>query len=92
MVRRSPCWAEVTYLKSATTGTRNLLLLYVFALLERQYGLALEICDAALENGGEPIFKDCKKAALALLQKEKLKIPVVMIKKQFNKLFARINA
>ena len=92
MVRRSPCWAEVTYLRSTATGTRNLLLLYVFALLERQYGFALEICDAALANGEEAIFQDCRKAALALLQKEKLKIPVVMIKKQFNKLFARINA
>lgn len=92
MVRRSPCWAEVTYLKANTTGTRNLLLLYVFALLERQFGFALEICDAALANGGETIFEECKQSALRLLRKEKIRIPVVMMKKQFNKLFARINA
>lgn len=92
MVRRSPCWAEVTYLKSSTSGIRNTLLLYVFALLERQYGFALEICDAALETTKEPVFNECRNAALGLLRKEKLKIPAVMIKKQFNKLFSRINA
>lgn len=92
MVRRSPCWAEVTYLKNSVNSTRAKLLLFVFALLERQYGFALEIADDALKTEKDPLFNHCRKSVLKLLQKEKLKIPVVMMKKQFNKLFARINA
>ncbi|MEO6931161.1 MAG: hypothetical protein ABI151_06005, partial [Chitinophagaceae bacterium] len=92
MVRRSPCWAEVCYLKDAPSTTRSRLLLFVFALLERQYGFALEIVDQALETETDPLFTACRHAVMQLLGKEKLKIPMVMMKKQFNKLFARINA
>lgn len=92
MVRRSPCWAEVTYLKNEAASTRSRLLLFVFALLERQYGFALEIADEALKTESDPLFDAGRKAVMQLLQKEKLKIPMVMMKKQFNKLFARINA
>lgn len=92
MVRRSPCWAEVCYLKNTALATRNRLLLFVFALLERQYGFALEIADEALKTETDPLFTECKKSVMQLLGKEKLKIPLVMMKKQFNKLFARINA
>ena len=42
--RRSPCWAEVTYLRQPFPGSeRQLLLQFVFALLEEQYGFALEL-------------------------------------------------
>ncbi|MEO6001398.1 MAG: hypothetical protein ABIN89_31390 [Chitinophagaceae bacterium] len=93
MVRKSPCWAELTYLQNATSNnTRQLLLLYIFALLERQYGFALEVCDTALQQSNEPIFSTCKKAILQQMRKEKRKLPLVILKKQFNKLFANINA
>lgn len=93
MVRRSPCWAETTYLRNPIyTGTRELLLLVVFALLERQYGFALEVCDTAIDKTGESIFTTCRQAVLQQLKNEKLKLPLVMLKKQLNKLFADINA
>jgi hypothetical protein len=93
MIRKSPCWAELTYLHNpAFTDQRSLLLLYVFALLERQYGFALEICDIADQQCKDIIFAECRKAVFKQLKREKLKIPLVMLKKQFNKLFARINA
>lgn len=41
----SPGWAEMTYLKEFDiTNIRSLLLLYVLALLQKQYGFALEVC------------------------------------------------
>ncbi len=93
MVRKSPCWAELTYLQNpSSSNPRALLLLYIFALLERQYGFALEVCDLALQQSHDPIFLTCKNAVLQQLKKEKLKLPLVMIKKQFNKLFTDINA
>ncbi len=93
MIRKSPCWAELTYLQNpVNTNPRALLLLYTFALLERQYGFALEVCDLALQQSHDPIFSTCKNALLQQLKKEKLKLPLVMLKKQFNKLFADINA
>ena len=93
MIRKSPCWAEVTYLHNPVfTDQRSLLLLYVFALLERQYGFALEICDMADQKFNDAIFITCRQAVFKQLKKEKLKVPLVMLKKQFNKLFARINA
>ena len=93
MVRKSPCWAELTYLQNPSSNKpRQLLLLYIFALLERQYGFALEICDEALQKSNDPIFSICKKTILQQIKKEKLKLPLVIMKKQFNKLFADINA
>ncbi len=93
MIRKSPCWAELTWLhNTAALPQRSFLLLYVFALLERQYGFALEVCDAALQQYNDAIFTECRQAALKKLRTEKLKVPLVMIKKQFNKLLANINA
>ncbi|HTE12912.1 MAG TPA: hypothetical protein VK645_18155 [Chitinophagaceae bacterium] len=92
-IRRSPCWSELTYLRNTfTTNQRNLLLLFVFALLERQYGFALELVDFATQQYQDTIFAEAKKAVLKKIQTEKLKLPLVMVKKQFNKLFATINA
>lgn len=93
MVRKSPCWAELTYLQNSTADNpRALLLLYIFALLERQYGFALEVCDAAIQKWKDPIFPRCKQEVLQQLKREKLKLPLVILKKQFNKLFADVNA
>jgi hypothetical protein len=91
-IRKSPCWAEVTYLRQPfLTGQRQILLLYIFALLEKQYGFALEIADFGSQNFQDTIFIDCKKAALKKIRTEKWKIPFVIFKRQFNKLFANIN-
>ena len=93
MVRKSPCWTELTYLQNPVyTQPRELLLLFIFALLERQYGFALEVCDKALQQSHDGVFSTCRNAVLAQLKKEKLKLPLVIMKKQFNKLFTDINA
>lgn len=92
IIKKSPCWAEVTYLRQPfLTDQRQILLLYIFALLEKQYGFALEIADIGSHKFQDKIFTNCKKAALKKLRAEKWKIPFVILKRQFNKLFVSIN-
>src|SRR5665213_2257809 len=63
ILRKTPGWAEVTYLRQpAMDSQRQFLLLYVFALLERQYGFALEIIEIALQRYSDPLFHDCEQA------------------------------
>ena len=92
IIRASPGWAEVTYLRQPSfNDQRTALLLYIFALVERQYGFALEIADSASQKFNDPIFRACKKAILKKINSEKWKIPLVIFKRQFNKLFSNID-
>jgi len=92
ILRDSPCWAELTYLHQTSGRTeRELLLLFVFALVEKQFGFALEVADYAINSFTEPLFAECRKAVLKKLEGEKIKTPLVLFKKQFNKLFANIH-
>lgn len=93
MLRKSPGWAEVTFLRQPFPGTvRQLLLLYVFAWLEKQYGYALEIAGyATARHPSEPIFGEIKSAALRQLRAGQRTVPLVFLKRQVNKLFSRIH-
>lgn len=93
IIRRSPCWAEVTYLRQPfpEAGQRDFLLLYVFALLEHQYGFALEVADKALTKFNEPVFQECRQAIHEKIRSEKWKAPLVILKRQINKLFSPIH-
>lgn len=70
---------------------RQLLLLYVFALLEKQYGFALEVADLGVEVYQHEIFAQCREAVLKKITTEKIKVPLVMAKRKFNKLFSSVN-
>jgi hypothetical protein len=92
VIRKTPAWAEVTYLKHPNLESpREFLLLYVFALLERQYGFALEIMTFASKKFSHTLFDDCTKAVWKIIEKEKKKMPLVILKRQLKKLFASIN-
>jgi hypothetical protein len=92
LIKKSPAWAELVYLQNKMPANkRQLLLLYVFALIEKQYGFALELADEGIKIFNDPIFHDCKKACFKKLKIEKLKIPLVILKKQLNKLLQNIN-
>ncbi|MFI5153332.1 MAG: hypothetical protein ACHQET_08375 [Chitinophagales bacterium] len=92
ILRKTPGWAEATYLRQPKLDSpRNMLMLFVFALLERQYGFALEITDLASKHYPDEIFQDCKKDVWKALRKEKMKIPLVIFKRQLNKLFSKIH-
>lgn len=93
MLRRSPGWAEITYLRQPFPGTaRQLLLLYVFACLEKQYGFALEVADYAIrQHPSEQLFTEARTAALKKLNADRRLVPLVFIKRQLNKLFSRVH-
>jgi hypothetical protein len=93
IIRSSPGWAELTYLRNPESlSLRNLLLMIVFALLERQYGFALELADKGITQFRNPLLDECKQAVLKKIQAEKMKIPLILLKRKINKLFAGIHA
>jgi hypothetical protein len=93
IVRTSPGWAELTYFRTPEPITlRGLLLLVVFALLEQQYGFALELTDIGIQQFKDPLLSECRKAIINKIQKEKVKIPLILLKRKINKLFTRIHA
>ena len=91
IIKKSPGWAEVTYLQQTGKDKRQLLLLFIFALIQAQYGFALELADQGIQEYKEAIFEECKKAVWSKINSEKPKTPLVIFKRQFNKLFSKIN-
>jgi hypothetical protein len=92
IIRKSPGWAELTYLrKPISLSARQYLLLFVFAVVEQQFGFALEVLDEADVNYNDAIFRDCRRAVLATIQRNRWKVPFVVLKRQINKLFSDIN-
>lgn len=91
-VRTSPGWAEVTYLRQPLTANkRQLLLLIVFGLIEKQYGFALEVADCGSAHFPDGSFDQWKREILSRIKNEKWKIPLVIAKRQFNKLLSGIH-
>jgi FkbM family methyltransferase len=93
IIRSSPGWAELTYLRSPEDlSIRSLLLMIVFALLEHQYGFALELADKGILQYKNPLLDESRQAVLRKIQAEKMKIPLILLKRKINKLFAGIHA
>ncbi len=93
--RISPGWAEVCYLNTLgneTFDTRAYLLAYVFALIEHQYGFALEIAEMALAKTGDSFFKTLSDYAKKRISMNQWKWPLFAVRnkldKAFNALFA----
>jgi hypothetical protein len=88
VIRKSPGWAELYYLKEPPLKSeREFLLLYIFSVLDKQYGFALELMDAALLRYNDELFSDCRKYVWNLLMKEKKKTPFRIVKRQIKKIF-----
>jgi hypothetical protein len=93
IIRTSPCWAELTYFRNPVNlSCRNLLLLIIFALLDHQYGFALELADLGKIQYSDPLLNECRIAVLKKIQSEKMKLPLIFVKRKLNKLFSRIHA
>ena len=88
VIRKSPGWAELYYLKEPPLKSeRDFLLLYIFSVLDKQYGFALELMDAALLKYKDELFSDCRKIVWDLMMKEKKKTPFRIVKRQIKKIF-----
>lgn len=82
--RNSPCWAELTVLKSnPNSDIRSLLLLIIFSLIEDQWGFALEIIDNS--NLNDPILVNIKETILKEITNKNL------IKRKFSTLLSKLS-
>ncbi len=63
--KKAPGWAELTFLRkpNPVQDTRSLLLLFLFADTEKQYGFAFETAMKGAEITGDPLFRDLQKYA-----------------------------
>jgi FkbM family methyltransferase len=92
IIKTSPGWAELAYFRNPENfSCRSLLLMIVFALLEGQYGFALELADKGILQFSDPLIAECRTAVLKKINKEKNKIPLILLKRKINKLFAGIH-
>jgi hypothetical protein len=93
IVKTSPGWAEITYLKnSVNLSRRQLLLLMVFAVIERQFGFALELANEGMQQYEDSIFDKCRVSILNTIRKEKIKLPLLLVKRKLVKLLGGVNA
>ena len=94
LIRISPGWGEVSYLNSFKNQSlfdqRDFLLGWVFSLIERQYGFALELAINGCERFNDPIFQELINYTLFKIRKSYLKIPVLFLSKALKKAFKKI--
>src|SRR5688572_6978037 len=86
----SPGWGELTYLNSLqnpdVVTMRACLLLYVFALLEEQYGFAFEVSEVGLTKFRDPIFERMKAYAMRRLRAFDWTVPIIVARNALNRL------
>lgn len=96
LLKTSPGWGEVSYLHtfaedSSYLDKRDFLLGWVFAIVEQQYGFALEIAVKANKQFQDPIFAELEDFALKKIKRGYLKLPFSFITRVAGKLL-RITA
>jgi len=89
-LRTTPCWAELTFLNglrdSRQFDERDFMLLYLFALLERQYGFCMEVAAKAMGQYNKHIFQQLHRYAVKRIKrriyyKAVINAPVLIYKK-----------
>ncbi len=81
LLKRSPGWAEVTYLNSlqaAEFNTRDHLLAWVCATVKRQHGFAFEVAVNARERFNDDIFAELERHSLAAIRKSYWNLPAYL--------------
>ncbi len=77
--KQTPGWAEVTFAKSIETlntkSLREYYLLYVFALIEKQYGFAFELMQDAKKHFNEKLIDEALNYAEGKLKMNIFKLP-----------------
>ena len=99
-VRPSPCWCEVRYLrtldwmKRGDFGEREYTLLWVFAVMDEQYGFALDVAMACEARFGADAALALKEEAVSLLRRAYDEarhgpptLPVRLLSRLWRKLF-----
>jgi hypothetical protein len=85
VLRLSPGWAGIAFLnrfddEDRVLEKRDYLLGWVFAMLERQPGFAIEVARGGEERYGDPFFRELEEHAFSKLMGELRKWPRMMIR------------
>jgi hypothetical protein len=93
IIKTSPGWAEITYLRKTTNlSCRQLLLLFVFAQIEKQLGFALEVAELGMTLYKEPIFNACRESTTRKISQRKMKLPLLLAKRKLIRILGGMNA
>jgi hypothetical protein len=91
LIKTSPGWGEVSYFNSfkdsGVLDKRAFLLGWVFAIIKRQYGFALELAVKGGRRFEDPIFKELERHALKLIKQGIVKLPFYVLKRIIAKIF-----
>lgn len=88
--RTAPGWAEVTFmnlLRSGKRDVRSYQLLYVFALVEGQFGFAAEVAAKGLAQTGEGIFEEMHAHALKRVSGLSFRWPFFAVRNRLGRAF-----
>jgi hypothetical protein len=83
LIKSSPGYGEVSFFNmfeddSAHLDKRDFLLGWVFAMIEEQYGFALELAIKGSNRYKDPVFKDLAANALKWMKRGYLKLPCII--------------
>jgi len=95
LLKTSPGWGEVAYLNTFAGDTacldlRDYLLGWVFAVVEEQYGFAVELAIKGQERFGDPLFPRLEAEALARLRSGYIRTPKYVLTTLCRKLARRL--
>ena len=81
-LKTSPGWGEMTYINTFPPDAeyldkRDYLLGWVFSMVEKQYGFALEIASRGFHHFDDPVFLELEEDALARIRFSLLKLPYI---------------
>jgi hypothetical protein len=80
LLKTSPGWGEVTYMNAFAEDDGNLderdfLLGWVFAVVEKQYGFAMEVASRGFRRFGDPVFLDLERDAMSRIRRLFFRLP-----------------
>jgi len=82
-------WAEISYMNqmnSELLTKRDFLLMNIFALIKKEYGFVIEICDTASKKYDDDFFQEISSYAVRKMKYEGYKkLPLFISKKIFHK-------
>lgn len=85
LLKTSPGWGEMTYINTFPPDAeyldkRDYLLGWVFSMIEKQYGFALEIASRGFHRFDDPVFLELESDAIARIRLALLKLPLIASK------------
>jgi hypothetical protein len=96
LCKTSPGWGEVTYFNtfradSVDLDKRDYLLGWIFAIIEKQFGFALEISAEGSRRFHDPIFRELEDHAISRAQRGYIKAPFFVFQRIAAKIYGHLH-